>query len=208
MRRVNLPLAARKGRVLATDFKFRKDAVKTLTNKIGVYILCDLDEVPLYVGQSTDGIRRRVSRHLTSARSDIIANRQLDVWEVAYVWTYPVESKAKIGPLEALLYHHFNPKSQLINGTVPPEPDDSTAIPEPKQKVQVMSDGEIASRRKAAQRLPRQASHYAAIVGHFLEVKQSKQIGKAMAAHFQRLVRYHKKLLGIASAAEDESTDD
>jgi hypothetical protein len=62
-----------------------------LTNKIGCYVLCDLDEVPIYVGQSVDGIRARVRRHLTSARSDIIANRQIDVWEIAYVWAYPVE---------------------------------------------------------------------------------------------------------------------
>jgi len=193
---------------LATDFKFRKNAVKSLTNRIGVYVLCDLDGVPLYVGQSTDGIRTRVARHLTSARSDIIANRQLDVWEIAYVWTYPVESKDEITPLEALLYHHFNPGSQLINGTTPAVPVSSRTIPEPDQKVQVMSDAEIASRREEVQRLPRQANHYAAIVGHFLEVKQSRQIGKAMAAHFQRLQRYHEKLLGIASSAENEKTDD
>ena len=193
---------------MATDFQFRKKAVKSLTDRIGVYVLCDLDGIPLYVGQSRDGIRARVARHLTSARSDIIANRQLDVWEVAFVWTYPVELKDQIGPLEALLYHHFNPKSQLINGTVPTVPADSSKVPEPMQKVQVMSDTEIAARREAPQRLPRQASHYAAIVGHFLEVKQSKQIGKAMAAHFQRLHRYHRRLLGIAKSAEDESTDD
>ena len=193
---------------MATDFKFRKDAVKSLTDRIGVYMLCDLDGIPLYVGQSRDGIRKRVARHLTSARSDIIANRQLDVWEVAYVWTYPVRSKNEIKRLEALLYHHFNPRSQLINGTVPPMPGGATTIPEPDQKVQVMSDAEIASRREEVQRLPRQATHYAAIVGHFLEVKQSKQIGKAMAAHFQRLERYHKRLLGVASSAENDETDD
>ena len=167
-----------------------------------------MDGVPLYVGQSKDGIRSRVGRHLTSARSDIIANRQLDVWEIAYVWAYPVDDKTEIGPLEALLYHHFNPQSQLINGTVPAKADESVPAPEPAQKIQVMSDAEIAARREPVQRLPRQASHYAQIVGHFLEVKQSKQIGKAMAAHFQRLSKYHDKLLGIARSADDENTDD
>ena len=196
------------GQHLATDFKFRKDAVKSLTNSIGVYVLCDLDGVPLYVGQSKDGIRNRVARHLTSARSDIIANRQIDVWEVAYVWTYPVVSNEQITHLEALLYHHFNPNSQLINGVVPPAPESPYTIPEPEQKVQVMSDSEIASRREEVHRLPRQANHYAAIVGHFLEVKQSKQIGRAMAAHFQRLNRYHERLLGIASSAENDQKDD
>lgn len=194
--------------VLATDFAFRKAAVRQLTSSIGVYVLCDLDGVPLYVGQSTQAIRARVSRHLTSARSDIIANRQLDVWEVAYVWTYPLTSKNDIGAHEALLYHHFNPKSQLINGTIPPPPEDTDAVPEPEQKIQVMSDSEIAARRDPVQRLPRQASHYASIVGHFLEVKQSKQIGKAMAAHFQRLQRYHGNMLRIASTADDDASDD
>ena len=193
---------------MATDFRFRKEAVRQLPQRIGVYVLCDLDGVPLYVGQSKDGIRSRVARHLTSARSDIIANRQIDVWEIAYVWAYPVTDKAEISSLEALLYHHFSPQSQLINGAVPSVPADASVVPEPALKVQVMTDREILERRESAQRLPRQANHYAQIVDHFLSVKQSKQIGKAMAAHFQRLSRYHNKLLGIAAAAEDEATDD
>ena len=52
------------------------------------------------MGQSVDGIRSRVNRHLTSARSDSIANRQIDVWEIAWVWAYPVKDKAEIGVLE------------------------------------------------------------------------------------------------------------
>jgi excinuclease UvrABC nuclease subunit len=61
----------------------RSKVLGGLTNEIGVYALCDLDQVPIYVGQSVDGIRTRVRRHLTSARSDVIANRQIDVWEIA-----------------------------------------------------------------------------------------------------------------------------
>ncbi len=193
---------------MASDFVFRNTAVAQLTAQIGVYVLCDLDNVPLYVGQSKDGIRARVRRHLTSARSDIIANRQIDIWEVAYVWAYPVLAKSEIGPLEALLYHHFNPQSQLINGSVPAPTHGLDSVPEPSQKIQVMATEEIASRKQSPHRLPRQASHYAEIVGHFLEVKQSKQIAKAMSAHFQRLARYHQDLLGIAASAESDNSDD
>lgn len=176
---------------------------------IGVYALCDLDGVPVYVGQSKDGIRSRVYRHLTSARSDIIANRQIDVWEIAWVWAYPVDAKEELDPLEALLYHTFNPRSQLINGKVPPVPTSPENVPEPLQKVQVMTDADIVIKRDPVQRLPRQAAHYAQIVGHFLEVKNSKQIARSMAAHFQRLARYHQTLLGIAdSAAADEDQED
>ena len=73
---------------------FRSRALSQLTNEIGVYALCDLDGQPIYVGQSIDGIRTRVRRHLTSARSDVIANRQIDVWEIAFVWAWPVDDKA------------------------------------------------------------------------------------------------------------------
>lgn len=192
---------------MAIDFAFRKRAVRTLTNEIGVYVLCDLDEVPLYVGQSKDGIRSRVARHLTSARSDIIANRQIDVWEIAYVWAYPVDSRELISPLEAALYHHFNPSSPLMNGTIPRRPSDHD-VPEPAQKVQVMSDAEIADKRDPVQRLPRQAAHYAQIVGHFLAVKNSSHIARAMNAHFQRLEKYHAMLLETAVGASDDGDDD
>ena len=181
---------------MGIDFTFRKNAVKSLTNEIGVYVLADLDNIPIYVGQSMDGIRARVSRHLTSARSDIIANRQIDVWEIAYVWAYPQKSKDEINRLEGLLFHHFDPKSQLMNGALPPFPDTKEHPPERTQIIQVMSDPEIAEKKSPEQRLPRQADHYAQIVGHFLAVKNSTQIARAMNAHFERLKKYHKLLLG------------
>lgn len=190
-----------------TDFAFRKRAVTKLTPRIGVYVLCDLDNIPIYVGQSKDGIRSRVGRHLTSARSDIIANRQIDVWEIAYVWAYPVISNTAINDLEAQLFHFFNPRSRLMNGTVPPV-GDYGAVPEPEQIVQVMSDDEIRERRDPSQRLPRQAGHYAQIVGHFLTVKNSPQIARAMDAHFERLQRYHRTLLGLADNQSDEGRGD
>lgn len=187
---------------MAIDFSFRRKAVRSLTNQIGVYVLCDLDKVPIYVGQSTDGIRSRVARHLTSARSDIIANRQIDVWEIAWVLAYPVETKAEITPLEGLLFHHFNPKSQLMNGSLPAAPAEGIAIPDPTQIIQVMSDEEIADKIDPAQRLPRQAGHYTQIVGHFLAVKNSPQVARAMDAHFNRMARYHSKLLGLTGDSD------
>jgi hypothetical protein len=116
---------------MAINLPFRRKAVRTLTNEIGCYVLCDLDQVPIYVGQSVDGIRSRVNRHLTSARSDIIANRQVDVWEIAWVWAYPVENKAEISPIEDALFHKFHSKSALMNGKVPKRPAQRVKVPEP-----------------------------------------------------------------------------
>jgi excinuclease UvrABC nuclease subunit len=44
--------------------KYRREQVATIPTPVGVYALCDLDEVQIYVGQSRDGIRARVQRHL------------------------------------------------------------------------------------------------------------------------------------------------
>lgn len=182
---------------MATNFEFRRNAVGTLSREIGVYILADLDNVPLYVGQSRDGIRQRVQRHLTSARSDIIANRQIDVWEVAYVWAYPCSQKAELDPLEATLFHEFDPKSQLVNGKIPPFSQEVTQLPEPAQQVAVMSESERLDKLSPEQRLPRQAQHYASIVDHFLTIKDSSEVSRAMSAHFDRLQKYHRQMQGF-----------
>lgn len=190
---------------MAIDLAFRRKAVRTLTNKVGCYVLCDLDQVPIYVGQSVDGIRARVNRHLTSARSDIIANRQVDVWEIAWVWAYPVENATEIAALEDALFHEFHPVSALMNGKTPRKPAQQIKVPKPFQIVQVMADAEIAEKKDPALRLPRQAEHYSQIVGHFLAVKNSKEIAGAIQAHFERLHKYHRELLGLAIEIEGDS---
>jgi hypothetical protein len=142
-----------------SSLAFRKAALKALTNEIGVYALCDLDEVPIYVGQSVDGIRARVNRHLTSARSDIIANRQIDVWEIAYVNAWPVAKVADIPHLEAVLFNTFNSAKTLMNGSIPQLARMMPArIPKPAQTVQVMLDTDIKVRRDPMLRLPRRSS--------------------------------------------------
>jgi hypothetical protein len=47
---------------MAIDLPFRRRAVRTLSNEVGCYVFCGLDQVPFYVGQSVDGIRSRVNR--------------------------------------------------------------------------------------------------------------------------------------------------
>ena len=193
---------------MAIDLAYRRRQVRTLTNEIGCYVLCDLDQIPIYVGQSVDGIRSRVNRHLTSARSDIIANRQVDVWEIAFVWAYPVANRADIGATEDALFHEFHSKSALMNGKVPKTVSAAIKVPVPSQRVQVMADPEIAEKKDPALRLPRQAEHYSQIVGHFLAVKNSKEIAGAIQAHFDRLQKYHRSLLRLTDEIEDDNGED
>jgi len=101
--------------------------------------------------------------------------------------------------LEAALFHRFDPHSRLMNGKIPSEPNEPLILPEPASIVQVMPDEEISEKQDPELRLPRQAKHYADIVGHFLAVKNSNEIARAMDAHFERLAKYHKVLLGFGS---------
>jgi Uri superfamily endonuclease len=179
-----------------TSLEFRKKALRHLTDKIGVYVLCDLDGVPIYVGQSVDGIRARVNRHLTSARSDIIANRQIDVWEIAYVKAWPVDRKEDISYLEAVLFNAFDGEKALMNGSIPRLVGEAPKrLPEPAQTVQVMSNEDIAVRRDPMLRLPRQIEHIGRLVDHILSVKDSPQLRRSLAAHFERLDSYRLAFL-------------
>ena len=175
--------------------------MKTLTNAIGVYALCDLDGVPIYVGQSKDGIRARVRRHLTSARSDIIANRQIDPWEIAFVQAFPVEEVADIPKLEASLFAKFHKEKPLMNGSIPVVHGRVLKrLPRPTETVQMLPNDEIRVRKDPALRLPRQIEHIGRLVDHILTVKDSPQLRRSLAAHFDRLDAYREAFLKAGPA--------
>jgi hypothetical protein len=58
--------------------------------KWGVYAFYDYEGEPIYVGQTNEQLRVRVRRHLTNQRTDAVAMRVLDVFEVAEVALYPM----------------------------------------------------------------------------------------------------------------------
>jgi hypothetical protein len=86
--------------------------------------------------------------------------------------------------------------------------DQSVKVAAAIARVQVMSDAEMAEKKDPALRLPRQAEHYSQIVGHFLAVKNSREIAGAIEAHFERLQKYHQQLLGLAVEVEGDSGKD
>lgn len=214
------------------DFiRYRNQQASLLPSQTGVYALCDLDEVPIYVGQSIDGIRARVRRHLTSARSDVIANRQLDVWEIAFVYAWPVaekrtidssrkrkitpEEQERIGLIERRLYHEYNAQSPLVNGSVVStlSPSRAKKLAMPKRwRFQIMPQAEIEARRSPVRRLPRQADHFRNLLDHMLNVKNEPELRRALRAHWERLFKYYTAFLDDTDrvdtdTARGETTD-
>lgn len=174
---------------------YRSLALGKLTDRVGVYALCDLDCIPIYVGQSVDGIRSRVRRHLTSARSDIIANRMIDVWEIAFVMAWPVEHLGQIPQLESHLFAQFDGRKQLMNGKTMLAPI-ALGFAEPEmQIVQVIEESERQDRLDPSLRLPRHIAQYLALVDYILTVKDEPHLKRSLGAHFERLVDYHTRFL-------------
>lgn len=189
--------------------RYRKQQLRSLTNEIGVYALCDLDRVPIYIGKSIDGIRKRVARHLTSARSDVIANRQLDVWEIAYVWAWPVsfEERETISKLEDFLISDYHSKSPLVNGKIPIRPEQPIRIPT-KEEILVLPEDEIVKRKDPLLRLPRQINHFSNLFSHALEVKDNADVRRALETHFSRLKIYYQDFMGTQVNSSEVDSDD
>lgn len=129
-------------------------------------------------------------RHLTSARSDVVANRQLDVWEVAYVWAWPVENENELTDLEGQLFHKFDQQSALVNGTVPARPSVKISEPE-KISVQVMTNTEIEVRRQPRYRFPRQVQQFYQLLDYILHTKDESHLRRALDVHFRRVKRFY-----------------
>ncbi|MDE0242223.1 MAG: GIY-YIG nuclease family protein [Deltaproteobacteria bacterium] len=57
--------------------------------KHGVYLFYDYDGEPIYVGRTKEQLRTRIRRHLTNQRTDAVAMRVLDPFEVAEIEMWP-----------------------------------------------------------------------------------------------------------------------
>ena len=190
---------------------FRSRELKNLPAVSGIYALCDLDEVPIYIGESkrgkAEGIGPRVRRHLTSARSDVVANRQLDVWEIAFVWAWPSNKDSQLQPLESFLFHKFDRKSKLINGSVPRQIK-KLGFPEPqKTVVQVMTDDEIAIRKNPSLRFPRQVAQFNQLLDWVLNTKDANHLRRALEVHFERVCRFYNQFADTEAKSKDKPSE-
>ncbi|MBF6150212.1 GIY-YIG nuclease family protein [Nocardia nova] len=99
---------------------------------IGVYAFYDYDGEPIYVGQTTEKFATRIGRHLTGQRSDTLAYRILDPFEVAEMELYPVQhlrqetKEARNAQVDAIEYSAYvsaikNSKYKaILNEKIPP----------------------------------------------------------------------------------------
>jgi len=116
-----------------------KQSGKELGKCIGVYAFYDYDGEPIYVGQTAEKFSTRVGRHLQGQRSDTIAYRILDPFEVAEIELWPAEElrsepdkKERLNALEYSVYLSAIEASRyraILNEKMPP-PGMTVRLPE------------------------------------------------------------------------------
>lgn len=118
--------------------------------KCGVYAFYDYDDEPIYVGQTYEGLRTRIRRHLTNQRTDAVAMHVLDPLEVARIEVWPFWGLDKLDKqtqrtvlhqAEFTVYEQLTKKarvSKLLNEKVP-APTAQIDLPE-SLSAQIISD--------------------------------------------------------------------
>lgn len=110
---------------------------KWVDAKWGIYAFYDYDGEPIYVGQTNEQLRTRIRRHLTNQRTDAVAMRILDVFEVAEAQIWPIweletvpgkdkEAKRKLDAYEYSAYLDAIDNSRfkaILNEKIPPLSD-------------------------------------------------------------------------------------
>ncbi|WP_280332729.1 GIY-YIG nuclease family protein [Nocardia wallacei] len=92
-KKIELPATdVKEFRALLKKFLAERDAAGRVWSSArwGVYAFYDYDGEPIYVGQTNERLRTRVGRHLTNQRTDAVAMRILDTFEVAEIEIWPL----------------------------------------------------------------------------------------------------------------------
>lgn len=108
------------------------ESEKRLSACIGIYCFFDYDGEPIYVGQTREKLSTRINRHLTGQRTDAVAYRMLDPFEVAEVAVWPINPDPDASPAqiramfdagELAVYHLALSSSKfkaILNEKIPP----------------------------------------------------------------------------------------
>nr|AXV46402.1 excinuclease ABC subunit C [Arthrobacter sp.] len=102
-------------RLLLKEFLSVKDdqGRKWSDSKWGVYAFYDYDGEPIYVGQTNEQLRVRLGRHLTNQRTDAVAMRILDLFEVAEVEIWPAWQFETVNLKEKKAQSYIDAKKHL-----------------------------------------------------------------------------------------------
>ncbi len=139
--------------------------------KFGVYAFYDYDGEPIYVGQTNEKLSTRIRRHLTNQRTDAVAMKVLDPFEVREIEVWPLpqhqqkdksngEAKAELDWLESAVFQSLLKKSRfkaVLNEKKPPSVRNAKFSKPPSWRGNIVSSEVFALRSHPDTRIARRA---------------------------------------------------
>lgn len=175
--------------------------------RFGVYLFYDYDGEPIYVGQTQERLRTRIRRHLTNQRTDAVAMRVLDPFEVAEVEMWPFWSLTKRNAAETLNQAEFTVYCQALErsefNAVLNEGDikeaDTVVLP-PSVRAPLLTGERRAEREHPDIRLARRARTIADLARIISERRVKTGLRRTLWAQAQRLESLARKRLSEVEA--------
>ncbi len=165
--------------------------------KHGVYLFYDYDGEPIYVGQTYEGLRQRIGRHLTNQRTDAVAMNVLDPFEVAEIEMWPfweldgavtVDAREVLSRAEFTVYQRALSESEF--GAMLNEKDvpitEAIELP-PSYRVRIIPDDLYPQRKHPDVRIARRANTIANLARVISERSVNLGLRRTLLTQAQRL---------------------
>lgn len=184
---------------ISTFFNTKDSSGRQIGNHAcGVYAFYDYDGEPIYIGQTYEGLRSRISRHLTNQRTDAVAMNVLDPFEVAEIAIWPLDLSGIVAAerggyldrAEFTLFQKVIRESKLgavLNEKVP-TPVEVIELPECHRK-RIIPESIYPQRKHPDIRIARRASTIASLARVISERKVSPGLRRTLLIQAQRLER-------------------
>lgn len=191
--------------------------------KFGVYAFFDYDGEPIYVGQTNERLRTRIRRHLTNQRTDAVAMKVLDPFEVYEIEVWPLaqyethstaasDAKAHLNWLELTVFKALLDKSHfraVLNEKDPLNvPDNNYTLPA-SWRGKVVSDEVFRIRNHPDTRLARRAETLSSLAKVISERQVQKGLRRTLLTQAKRLAWLaERRLDALASLPEGSEIND
>lgn len=189
--------------------------------KCGVYAFFDYDLEPIYVGQTNERVGTRIRRHLTNQRTDAVAMKVLDPFEVYKIRVWPLPEYQKISTtdvakchlnwLELAVYNALIADSRfkaILNEKTPYcDSAEEFTIPDPFEGV-IVTNEVFELRNHPDTRIARRAETLA-LLGKVISERQVKSgLRRTLLTQAQRLTwlsqRRYNEMIGQPDESDDE----
>lgn len=168
--------------------------------KFGVYAFFDYDGEPIYVGQTNEQLRVRIQRHLTNQRTDAVAMKVLDPFEVFEIEVWPLmefegrpldaEIARRLNWLERAIFERLVAQSRfkaILNEKDPPSvADDAASIPL-SVRGRVVSDAVLKLRGHPDTRIARRAETLSLLAKVIAERRVQSGLRRTLLTQANRL---------------------